>query len=223
MKHGQRFWVPAACAIGTLLAACSLEPDDLCRPETPSDTSEYVSAIELARTGKQEVFRRDPGSPVPAEQRESWPGLEFYPVDPKLRFRGPLVRKMSPRTFTIVATNGDQRPAQEAGYFDLKFEDKVRRLPVFELLDSGDSPSLFVPFLDTTTGNETYPAGRYINVESVGRGEYRIDFNEAYNPSCAYGGSFSCPIAPESNRLDRPIEAGERGWHDEEVSIVTPD
>ena len=70
--------------------------------------------------------------------------------------------------------------------------------------------SLFVPFADKTTGTETYAAGRYLDLKPTSTGYYTIDFNLAYNPTCAYNASWECPYPPASNRLDVPIRAGEK-------------
>src|SRR5438477_496219 len=70
--------------------------------------------------------------------------------------------------------------------------------------------SLFLPFLDATSGTETYGAGRYLDLEPDEDGTYAIDFNLAYHPSCVYAPQFSCPLTPAENRLPVPIEAGER-------------
>ncbi len=70
--------------------------------------------------------------------------------------------------------------------------------------------ALFVPFADLTTGNETYSAGRYLDIEPTATGLYTIDFNYAYNPTCAYNKSYECPYPPPSNRLKIAVRAGEK-------------
>ena len=70
--------------------------------------------------------------------------------------------------------------------------------------------ALFVPFADQTTKIETYSAGRYLDIPPTATGLYTIDFNEAYNPTCAYNASYECPLPPSSNRLKVPILAGEK-------------
>ena len=69
---------------------------------------------------------------------------------------------------------------------------------------------VFLPFLDATSGHETYGAGRYLDLEPDEDGTYAIDFNLAYHPSCVYSPRFSCPLTPAENRLPVRIEAGER-------------
>ena len=72
------------------------------------------------------------------------------------------------------------------------------------------SRSLFVPFADLTTGDETYPAGRYLDLDPTATGYYMIDFNRAYNPYCAYNSAYECPYPPSSNRLKIAVKAGEK-------------
>lgn len=74
---------------------------------------------------------------------------------------------------------------------------------------------LFVPFADVTTGKETYSAGRYLDIPPTGTGLYTIDFNKAYNPTCAYNDAYECPYPPPSNRLKVAVRAGEKAPADD--------
>jgi len=67
-----------------------------------------------------------------------------------------------------------------------------------------------VPFIDRTSGTETYGAGRYLDLEPEADGTYWLDFNLAYHPSCVHDPKYSCPLTPAENRLPIRIEAGER-------------
>ncbi len=77
------------------------------------------------------------------------------------------------------------------------------------LYDTGH-PGYFLPFRDRTSGSETYGAGRYLDIEPSDDGTATIDFNEAYNPFCAYNDAYACPLPPPENWLQVRIEAGER-------------
>ena len=77
-------------------------------------------------------------------------------------------------------------------------------------MDGKIAEALFVPFLDATTGTETYGAGRYLDLETDDDGTWTLDFNLAYHPSCVYDPRFSCPLTPPENRLGLRVEAGER-------------
>ena len=87
-----------------------------------------------------------------------------------------------------------------------------RTLTAYRLAGAGGEvhESLFVPFLDATSGTETYGAGRYLDLEPEDDGTWTLDFNLAYHPSCVYDPRFSCPLTPAENRLAIRVEAGER-------------
>ena len=67
-----------------------------------------------------------------------------------------------------------------------------------------------MPFVDLTSGAETYPAGRYLDLDRTRTGIYLIDFNRAYNPYCYYNPTYDCPYPPRENRLKVPVRAGEK-------------
>ena len=95
-------------------------------------------------------------------------------------------------------------------------EGRVLTLQVYRLLDQPprqDGLGLFLPFKDRTTGKDTYPAGRYVDLEGPDGGPFVLDFNRAYNPSCAYGEPerFQCPVTPAENTLSVAVSVGERG------------
>jgi len=173
---------------------------------------DYTEAIEEFRAEKDAYFRTAGGSPIPEAEREAFTGLPYYPVDPALRFEGRALEPYTgsePSSFQIPTSDGRLRPAHRAGIlaFDLDGERRVLTAYTFE---GDDGESLFVPFLDTTSGTETYGAGRYLDLEPEDDGSYTLDFNLAYHPSCVYDARFSCPLTPAENRLPIRIEAGER-------------
>jgi uncharacterized protein len=72
---------------------------------------------------------------------------------------------------------------------------------------------LFLPFLDLTSGNESYGGGRYIDMRIPKGNIITIDFNKAYNPYCAYNHKYSCPVVPDENNLNIEIKAGVKKFH----------
>jgi len=175
-------------------------------------TVSYEDAVELFRADKDEYFRSSPGSPIPADDREGFAGLPYYAVDPSLRFDDLTLDAYSgdePVRFEIPTSDGRLRPAERAGVFRFGLEGSERTLTAYAFA-GGHGESLFVPFLDATSGNETYGAGRYMDIEPEDDGTYSLDFNLAYHPSCVYDPKFSCPLTPPENRLKAPIRAGER-------------
>jgi hypothetical protein len=172
----------------------------------------YQAAIGGYRAEKDEFFKSSPNSPVPEDEREAFDGLPYYPIDEDLVVEGLRLDSYAgtePSSFEIPTSDGKLRPAHRAGTFSFELGGEPRRLTAYQL-DGGRGESLFVPFLDQTSGRETYGAGRYLDLEPDEDGTYAIDFNLAYHPSCVYAPKFSCPLTPAENRLATRIEAGER-------------
>ena len=174
---------------------------------------DYGSAIAGFRAEKDAFFKTAPGSPIPFEERETFTGLPYYPVDEDLVFEGLTLEAYTgdePTAFQIPTSDGKLRPAHRAGTFRFELGGEARRLTAYELEGAHRDGRLFLPFLDATSGSETYGAGRYLDLEPDDDGTYAIDFNQAYHPSCVYAPQFSCPLTPAENRLPIRIEAGER-------------
>jgi uncharacterized protein (DUF1684 family) len=178
--------------------------------EGPHD---YRSAIEGYRAEKDAFFKSAPGSPIPEGEREAFSGLPYYPVDEDLVFDGLRPEPYQgdePTSFQIPTSDNRLRPARRAGVFTFDLAGEPRRLTAYELEGAHSDGRYFLPFLDATSGSETYGAGRYLDLEPDEDGTYAIDFNLAYHPSCVYAPQFSCPLTPAENRLTVPVKAGER-------------
>ncbi len=172
----------------------------------------YQAAIGGFRAEKDEFFKTSPNSPIPEDERAAFVGLPYYPLDEDLVVEGLRLEPYAgsePSNFEIPTSDGKLRPAHRAGTFSFELGGAPRRLTAFQL-DGSQGDSLFVPFLDQTSGRETYGAGRYLDLEPDEDGTYAIDFNLAYHPSCVYAPKYSCPLTPAENRLATRIEAGER-------------
>jgi uncharacterized protein (DUF1684 family) len=178
----------------------------------------WVEAVLAHRAAKDENFRTDPQTPLLPEAVDGFAGLEYWDPDPAYYFVGPVNLHFQPERFTIVTTQGKERPCEKVGWVGFEIGGRELRLQVYRLLDSapveGD-PGYFLPFMDGTTGKETYSAGRYVDLMGPAAGPFVLDFNLAYNPLCAYGAPerYICPKTPAENRLPVRIEAGERGFH----------
>jgi uncharacterized protein len=171
----------------------------------------WVTELQMYRAGKDEYFRTDPESPITVEARPEFRGLSYYPPDAALRFESvELVPQEPPRMVDMPATRGPTRRFLVAGTFSLRIATSTVRLTGYRLLGGLGTESLFLPFRDATSGQETYAGGRYLDLEPNGDGSHFIDFNRAYQPYCAYNPRFSCPIPPVENRVAVPIRAGER-------------
>ncbi len=175
-------------------------------------TVSYADAVAELRADKDAFFKDADGSPLPAAERDAFRGLPYFPIDEGLRLGAlPLLpyTGSEPVQFEIPTSDGRLRPAERAGVFRFTIDGVDCALTAYRFA-SGASDTLFVPFLDATSGAETYGAGRYLDLEAEDDGSYVLDFNLAYHPSCVYDPRFSCPLTPAENRLTVRVEAGER-------------
>jgi uncharacterized protein (DUF1684 family) len=166
------------------------------------------------REVRDELFRWHIQSPIPQDRRSSFSRLSYFDYDTEARVAAE-VERTEPHTYE-VATSGDSAYAFTRvghAHFSLKGSDLA--LEVYWL--DGYGGGLFVPFRDATAGDTTYGSGRYLidtvkgaDLGTDDRGRLVLDFNFAYNPSCAYDPKWVCPLAPPPNRLGTPIQAGER-------------
>jgi uncharacterized protein (DUF1684 family) len=173
---------------------------------------DYADAIRGYRDDKDEFFRTSERSPLPAGERAGFTGLPYFPVDETLRFEGLTLEPYAgsePTSFAIPTSDAKLRPAERAGTFRFAVGGVPCALTAYTF-EGGTAESVFMPFLDGTTGSESYGAGRYLDIDREADGTYAIDFNLAYHPSCVYDARFSCPLTPVENRLPVRIEAGER-------------
>ena len=196
------------------LFGCS--PQTTMRPDTPAD--DWRASLERDREEKDRIFSESTDSPIPGEDRASFRGLAYWTPDPAWRWKGAIERYPDPPRFVIVTTTGTERPCEKVGWLSFPATGEVGVLQVYRLLDQDrteEDEGLFLPFQDATTGAESYPAGRYVDLQGPPGGPYVLDFNRAYNPLCAYGSPerYRCPATPAENRLAFRVEAGERGWH----------
>jgi uncharacterized protein (DUF1684 family) len=110
----------------------------------------------------------------------------------------------------ILAADGIETDAAEVGTFVVPLGGRtpmrVLRIPV----GSGDESELEIFFRDETNGEGTYPAGRFVSLLPLPKGEFRLDFNRSRNPFCAYSSVYPCPAPWRGNTIAAPVRAGER-------------
>jgi uncharacterized protein (DUF1684 family) len=194
---------------------------DVGQSEKPSLPSEDGSPptmekmIENSRKEKDRILKLSPNSPIPKEERANFPGLNYFPVNlQKYRLDAKLEPYANNEKVKIVTSKGEQDEYIKYGALKFTFDGVDCSLDVFKsTAPDVDAKRLFIPFKDTTSGKETYGAGRYLELEETTNKLYTIDFNLAYNPYCAYNADFSCPIPPAQNTLKVAIKAGEKNYH----------
>ena len=166
-----------------------------------------MSHLDDFRREKDEFFKHDPQSPLTPEQRKEFNGLKYYAENPALRIVTPIEEYKDKQPVTMITSTGSVQEYVKYGQFTFEVNGQKATLQVYQDPDQG---SFFLPFVDATAGEETYEAGRYLEIEPEPDGRFLVDFNYAYNPYCAYNENWSCPIPPKENRLSVRIEAGEK-------------
>jgi uncharacterized protein len=167
--------------------------------------STIMTELEQFRAQKDTFFKTHPHSPLLPEQQETFEGLRYFPENPALRLVVPIEEFTDKDRITMQTSTGDVREYARYGRLRFSVDEQVVALTVY-----ADDGAYFLPFADALAGEETYGAGRYLEPELLGDGQFLIDFNLAYNPYCAYNDEWSCPITPIENRLRAPIRAGEK-------------
>jgi hypothetical protein len=162
------------------------------------------------RAEKDTFFARSANSPLTAQQRQQFTGLNYFPEAPELRFALAIEPFIEQDMIVMQTTTGAMQEYLRYGRVHFDIAEETYSLTLYQ----GDY-GFFLPFADALAGSETYGAGRYLEPERLADGRVLIDFNLAYNPYCAYNDAWSCPITPTENRLKVAIRAGEKVYHPE--------
>jgi uncharacterized protein len=180
-------------------------------------------AIIRFRQQRDELFRSHPQSPIEPNERASLEGLRYFPYDPAHRVQARF--EPADGSELVIDTGGEDGSVRYRRGGRLVFElgGSPCSLTVLSLVQYAGG--LFVPFRDTTSGRETYGGGRYLfdtakDTDGLvleitpGSRDVVIDFNYAYNASCAYSPRWACPLAPPENYLKVAVRAGELSYKD---------
>lgn len=178
-----------------------------------SETSEvYIAKIEQLRKEKNNSIQE--GDDSPFGDSIEFKGLKYFPVDGKYRVDARLVEIQQKKPVSLPTSDGKQKTYLEYAYAEFTLEGTKNKLVILEIMDMGPyRGTLFLAFSDKTSADETYGAGRYLDIKKVpGAKSVTLDFNEAYNPYCAYNDNYSCPFPPKENILTVAIRAGEKTY-----------
>lgn len=178
------------------------------------DDAAYVERITRERKERDRFMLTSDESPIP--DKEKFKGLQYFPADSKYRVIADLVPIENKSVVTLTTSDGKTERYIEYAYADFVLDGTKNRLLILEVIDMGPHRGkLFLAFGDETSANETYGAGRYLDLKKTpGSSTITLDFNEAYNPYCAYNETYSCPFPPQENLLKVAIRAGEKNYHD---------
>ena len=144
-----------------------------------------------------------------SEIRQSFTGLRWFPIDERYRVRGRFIPHAQPLSVMLPNILGDVDHFTSHGSVAITLHGQnITLLPV------ASEGRLWFIFRDLTSGAETYPAARFLYADPPDEnGWTTVDFNQAYNPPCAFNPYTTCPLPPAPNRLRVRIEAGELGYH----------
>ena len=144
-----------------------------------------------------------------APTRLHFAGLDYWPADPTWRIAGKFVPHPAGTTLQVANIIGGLDDADNPGAVEFQRDGKTFRI---EAIDEGDG-QLFLVFADRTNGHGSYGAGRFLYASPPdAQGNVVVDFNQAYNPPCAFTAFATCPLPPPENRLDLAVEAGEKAY-----------
>ncbi len=169
------------------------------------------------RDGRDRLFAEHPQSAFDLEQKKSFQSLPYFPYNQAMRFTAEIDTDSEPKRQSITMNANEQMSMISIGQLQFTFYQKPQTLTLYWLDIYGGG--LFLPFKDATAPNQSYGGGRYLFDTIKGstpilvmehRRRLLLDFNYAYNPSCAYNARWVCPLAPEENHLGVAIEAGEK-------------
>lgn len=175
---------------------------------------DHIDRSAAFRMGRDQLFQGHPQSPLDEDQRTRFANLCYYTYDPAWRFVLPIDTGVDPTIVEVQLEKDGLVRMERFGKIHFTAGGQQVSLSLFWLLGYGGG--LFLPFHDATCGDTTYGGGRYLldTIKHADLGQEQgglvIDFNYAYNPSCAYNSRWSCPLAPRENYLPIAIPAGER-------------
>ena len=189
---------------GKVVREATLRPDSQGKPDIVALGQLRLFVIE--RSGRFGVRMRD----LDSELRKNFHGIDRYAIDPAWRVEARFEPYSPPRHIAIASVIGTIDSLLCPGA--LVFTREGRTLRLEPILEEPDATSLFVIFSDATSGEETYPAGRFLYCDLPREGKVTLDFNKAYNPPCAFTAFATCPLPPPQNALAIAVRAGEKNY-----------
>jgi uncharacterized protein len=146
----------------------------------------------------------DPEGPL----ARGFKGFTWFPIQPEYRVTGRFVPDASPRTMQVINTFGDLDTFTTQGVVEFALNGQTLRLRPFTTRPK----RFYFVFKDASSGSETYGAARFLYADLKDDGTTVLDFNQAYNPPCAFNPYTTCPIPLPENRLPLKVLAGERAY-----------
>jgi uncharacterized protein (DUF1684 family) len=153
-------------------------------------------------------------SPLKKRDLKKFTGLDFFAIDSSFVVNATFTRVENAPIFEMPTTTERKPLYKEYGKLQFALNNKKCELTVYqsqeEARDEKYKDYLFLPFTDDTSGNESYGGGRYMDLKTydIKNNSLILNFNNTYNPYCAYNDNYSCPLVPRKNHLDVEVKAG---------------
>ena len=179
--------------------------------KTTETSQEFQDNLNLEYADKEK-------SPLMKEDLKTFKSLDFFPINDKYIIEAKFIRTKKEKVFKMKTSTSRLPDYKKYGELHFTIDGVACKLNVYQNIDLIKKPGfedyLFLPFSDLTSGKETYIGGRYVDLRIQKGTTWKIDFNKAYNPYCAYNYEYSCPIVPLENDLNLEILAGVKKFHD---------
>jgi len=174
---------------------------------------ENIASIKKFQKELNSEYLNPKESPLRGDNLKNFKKHPFFPINLKYRITAKFVKTENPVPFELPTSSGKFKQYQEYGKATFELDGKSLTLTLYQSLDLMKMEKykdyLFLPFRDLTNEKETYGGGKYMDLKIPSRNEIVLDFNQSYQPFCAYNAfDYNCPIVPEENKLPIRIEAG---------------
>ncbi len=166
-----------------------------------------MEGLQKNRELKDRFMATQPQSPF-SEANLPFHGLRYYPIDPSWAVLARFREAPESKEVWLRTSQDGHASMRKLGVLEFHHGGRVHKLSLFHAGPQAGNVA-FVPFRDLTSGQESYGPGRYLNLELKEGSEYTLDFNEAFNPYCAYTSGYECPFPPVENDLAVAVKAGE--------------
>ncbi len=181
--------------------------------------SDYQKEIITWQKELNDSFKDPESSPLTDKEIKKFKGLEFYPINEDLMIVAKLERLSNEIPFTMPTSSQKEKVFVRYAIAHFTIDGKQYKFPLYQSLQIQQTEEyadyLFAPFTDLTSAITTYGGGRYLDLKIPEGDSIVIDFNKAYNPSCAYSPNYNCPIPPRENDLALEVKAGVMAWEND--------
>lgn len=190
---------------GIITYGCGQKPQ-----KKPESTKDYLTRIKKERMVKDTFMQTDKESPF-VITKTTFHSLNYFPVDTNFKVKASLEKLGGTDIISMETSDGEAKRFSKYARATFKIGDTTCHLTLYQAFGP-ERNILFMPFTDETSAESTYGAGRYLDFNLPVGDSLVLDFNEAYNPYCAYTEGYSCPIPPKENHLPVSITAGEKNY-----------